>query len=142
MAALNGLPRSYEGLLVAFDAVGYDAKSFTFDVVKSRLLQEEQRALERDPCSGELKPSALFPLSGRNGTSSPKRENKYANIRCRNCGNPGHTSSHCGGKDVDGGRPPKPRALNGKDKIENTFREGGFTKMIKRITSPKMILFA
>ena len=46
MAALNGLPVIYERLTVALDAVGNDEKSFSFDIVKSRLLQEEQRALE------------------------------------------------------------------------------------------------
>jgi len=111
MAALNGLPASYESLIVALDAVGNDEKSFSFDIVKSRLLQEEQRALERDSSGGDSKPSALDGVSGQNGSSSEKRDNKYANVPCRNFGNLGHTSSHYWGKHINGRRPPNPKKL-------------------------------
>ena len=60
MAALNGLPSSYEGLIIALDALGNDTKTFNFDLVKSRLLQEEQRANERAtsiPCLLYTSPS-------------------------------------------------------------------------------------
>lgn len=46
-AALNGLPFSRESLIVALDALGNDDDLFTFDLVKSRPLLEEQRASER-----------------------------------------------------------------------------------------------
>ena len=39
MAVLNGLPRNFESLIVALDALGNDDKAFTFEFVKSRLLQ-------------------------------------------------------------------------------------------------------
>ena len=60
MAALNGLPPSYENLIVALDALGNEDRSFSFDLVKSRLLQEEQRAVERDSYVIEPKLSALL----------------------------------------------------------------------------------
>ena len=61
MAALNGLPPTYEHLIVALDALGNDDKSFTFELIKSRLIQGEQRATERENASS----SALY------GASSP-----------------------------------------------------------------------
>ena len=113
MAALNGLPSSYESLIIALDALGNDEKVFTFDLVKSRLLQEEQRASERTYSPVNAKSSALVGIRGEddrnpNGSSSTKRINKYANHRCENCGNLGHTVEKCWGKDVNGRRPPRP----------------------------------
>lgn len=61
MAVLNGLPEKYETLVTALDAIGDADVTFTLDIVKSRLLQEEQRANIRTmshPVKGE--PSALF----------------------------------------------------------------------------------
>ena len=124
MAALNGLPSAYESLIVALDAVGNDEKSFTFELVKSRLLQEEQRAMERETTDNGSKSSALVGVSGHNGGSFVRRENKYANVRCKNCGNLGHTPSHCWGKNIDGRRPPAPPTPNlvdHKPKADNAF---------------------
>ena len=56
MAALNGLPASNESLIVAPDALGNDEKCFTIELVKSRLLQEEQRSLSRAATSTGLHP--------------------------------------------------------------------------------------
>ena len=111
MAALNGLPSSYESLIVALDAIGNDDKAFTFDLVKSRLLQEEQRVSERDFSMLKSNESAFVGVPGRNngksfGGSKPK--NKFANHRCKNCGNFGHTEEACWGKDINGQRPPNP----------------------------------
>eukprot|EP00171_Calliarthron_tuberculosum_P000991 IDg991t1 len=41
IATLNGLPSSYGTIITALDAIGDDDDSFTFDKVRSRLLQEE-----------------------------------------------------------------------------------------------------
>ena len=46
MAFLNGLPERFGSLIRALDALG-DEKTFTFEFVKSRLLQEEQRNKKR-----------------------------------------------------------------------------------------------
>eukprot|EP00171_Calliarthron_tuberculosum_P003752 IDg3752t1 len=43
MALLNGLPERFDGLISALDALGNDDKIFTFDFIKSRCVQEEQR---------------------------------------------------------------------------------------------------
>ena len=48
MAVLNGLPARFESLIVALDALGSEDKMFSLDFVKSRLLQEEQRAEMKD----------------------------------------------------------------------------------------------
>ncbi len=44
MAVLNGLPKRFETISTALDAIGDDDPSFTFDKVRSRLLQEEKRS--------------------------------------------------------------------------------------------------
>ena len=65
MATLNGPPSSYESLIVALDALGNDDETFIFDLVKSRLLQEEQWSSERERVIPPPKPSALVGVSGR-----------------------------------------------------------------------------
>ncbi len=47
MAVLNGLPPRFETIITALDAIGDDNASFTFDKVRSRLLQEERRSTMR-----------------------------------------------------------------------------------------------
>ncbi len=47
MAVLNGLPPRFETIITALDAIGDDDASFTFDKVRSRLLQEERRSSMR-----------------------------------------------------------------------------------------------
>ena len=47
MMVLCGLPPKYEHLIVAIDAAA-DDRSLSMDFIKSRLLQEEQRMLDRD----------------------------------------------------------------------------------------------
>ena len=109
MAALNGLPSTYEGLIVALDALGNDDKTFSFEMVKSRLLQEEQRANEREKIVPSSKPSALVGVSGKsNGGNKITSNKRYANYRCTGCGNLGHTEKVCWGKDINGKRPQPP----------------------------------
>ena len=67
------------------------------------------------------KSSALVGVSGFNGGKFPKREDKFANVRCNNCGNLGHTPSHCWGKNVDGRRPPNPKIVDPKAKTNNVL---------------------
>ncbi len=43
MAILNGLPKRYQTIITALDPIGDDDPYFTFDKVRSRLLQEEKR---------------------------------------------------------------------------------------------------
>lgn len=43
MAILNGLPVENESLISTIDALEYDKNLFTLDLIKTRLLQEEQR---------------------------------------------------------------------------------------------------
>ena len=48
MALLNGLSDRFDGLISALDARGNDESTFTFEFVKSRCHQEEQRHTQRD----------------------------------------------------------------------------------------------
>eukprot|EP00171_Calliarthron_tuberculosum_P021821 IDg21821t1 len=43
MALLNGLPDRFDSIISVMDALGKEDKIFTFEFVKSRLLQDEQR---------------------------------------------------------------------------------------------------
>ena len=54
MAVLNGLPTRFESLIVALDALGNEDKMFTLEFVKSRLLQEEQRAAMKSSSDSAL----------------------------------------------------------------------------------------
>ena len=91
MAMLNGLPSTCESLIVALDALGNEERVFTFDLVKSRDLQQEQRTMERESSSLDSKSSPLVSVIGANGGEFQRRENKFANVRCKNCENLGHT---------------------------------------------------
>jgi len=117
MAALNGLPASYESLIVALDALGSDEKCFTFELVKSRLLQEEQRSLKRAATS--TNPRTQSALLNIRGGFRQKPPNPYANYRCEKCSNYGHSESRSWGKDVNGKRPPNPSPYR-SDKKKNS----------------------
>lgn len=121
MAALNWRPPMYENLIVALDALGNDDMSFTFDLVKSGLLQEEQRASEREKSMSDFKSSALVGVSEKacdRFRDNSKVPHKYSNHRCENCGSIGHSVKVCRAKDVYGKRPSnqfpanKPKANN------------------------------
>lgn len=80
LAALNGLPPTYENFIVALDALGNDGKSFTFDLVKSRYLQEEQKAGERENPISDPRSFALVGVSGKARDGFPgnsKAPHKY-----------------------------------------------------------------
>lgn len=105
MAALNGFPPSYRSLIRALDALRNDDDMVTFDLVKSRLLQEEQRASERDDIN-----SKLLGSSALIGISQVDKDG-YTNLstyRCKNCNNMGYTEAHCWGMDMDRKGPPRP----------------------------------
>lgn len=149
MAALNGLPSTYESLIVALDALGNDDMSFIFDFVKSRLLQEEQRANEREKSMSNFKSSALVGVSGkaRDGCQGLSRTpHKYSHHCCENCGNIGHSAKVCWGKNINGERPSnaftthKPKSNNafvGKKKQSSTHAidEKDFVCLMAKINS-------
>lgn len=64
MTLLNGLPERFDGLISALDALGDDEKLFTFEFVKSRCQQEEQRHIQRD--KDNLQRSETAALLARN----------------------------------------------------------------------------
>lgn len=98
MAVLNGLPARFESLIVALDALGNEDKTFSLDVVKSRLLQEEQRANMKDANITKSHEPALI-----NRAPDTRQMTPY---QCTKCGRSGHTAPRCWGKDVNGHRPP------------------------------------
>ena len=87
MTVLCGLPDKYEHLIVAIDAAAND-DTLTMDFVKSRLLQEEQRILEREGVSSG--PDAALvntqQQSVGRGTQAPE---------CEHCGKKGHREPTC-----------------------------------------------
>lgn len=86
MTVLCGLPSRYEHLIVAIDAAA-DDKTLSLEFVKSRLLQEEQRMLDR----GDVKPStdtALVTSHSSGNASSDVPE-------CSFCGKKYHNESKC-----------------------------------------------
>lgn len=72
MAALNCLPPSFESLIIVLDALGDRDMTFSFDFVKCRLLQEEQRAMSRYTSVLSSKDiSALISVGANNKTRGP-----------------------------------------------------------------------
>ncbi len=60
MAVLNGLAKRFETIITALDAIGDDDPSFTFDKVRSRQLQEENRSAMRSAAGSAVDNTALF----------------------------------------------------------------------------------
>ena len=102
MAVLNGLPPRFDSLIVALDALGNEDKIFSLDFVKSRLLQEEQRADMREVEETRTKNAALFNNARNQGPPIRRRH-------CTNCGRDGHSAERCWGKDINGRRPAPPQ---------------------------------
>lgn len=105
MAVLNGLPPRFGTLITALDAIGDEDETFTFDKVKSRLLQEERRATMRSGADRTSRPSALLQSSGddRKGSGS-----KY----CTHCHRTNHTEAYCWEKH---GRPERGSSRRGRN---------------------------
>eukprot|EP00171_Calliarthron_tuberculosum_P000903 IDg903t1 len=87
MAILNGLPSSYGTIITALDAIGDEDDSFTFDKVRSRLLQEEQRRSLRASSQSSTRSLALV----QNASDSRRGNNKL----CTHCGRTNHTEPYC-----------------------------------------------
>ena len=60
MALLNGLPDRFDSLISALDALADDQELFTFEFVKSRCQQEEQRHIKRDEDTHKKSESAAL----------------------------------------------------------------------------------
>ena len=65
MACLNGLPSTYENVIVFSDALGDDDQRFIFALVQNNLLQEEQRSIEQDTYGHENSSSALLGVNDK-----------------------------------------------------------------------------
>lgn len=90
MAILNGLPEQYKNIIAAIDSLGDDIKTFTLNLVKSRLVQEEQRRdmghhSERNKSST----AALY------GSSSRHQPSSTALFKCSFCKKKGHNEDFC-----------------------------------------------
>ena len=86
MTVLCGLPAKFEHLIVAIDAVADDTK-LTMDFVKSRLLQEEQRMVDR----GDVKPATDTALV--NTEQGGGRDRRV--VVCGHCHKRGHPDVKC-----------------------------------------------
>ena len=101
MAVLNGLPSSFQTLITALDAIGDEDPTFTFDKVRSLLLQEERRAAILKPGSSSTDTAALLSKSGKQFGNNRKK--------CTHCGRTNHTEPYCWQKY---GRPSRSRSNN------------------------------
>ena len=101
LVVLNGLLARFESLIEALDALGSEDRIFSLEFVKSRLLQEEQRAEMKEKPSSSHKDSAH--MNRVPGTGRPSRD-----MHCTNCSRSGHIASYCWGKDINGRRPTPP----------------------------------
>ena len=101
MTVLCGLPPKYEHLIVAIDAAA-DDKSLSMDFVKSRLLQEEQRMLDRDDVKSAADAALVNKQHGAGGNDV---------VVCGHCGK-NHPDSKCWSKHPH----LRPRKANGKGK--------------------------
>ena len=88
MAVLNGLPAHYGTIITALDAIGDEDDSFTFEKVRSRLLQEEKRRTSRTSLSSSSRPSALVQQASQD-RSGPNQKN------CLHCGRNNHSEAYC-----------------------------------------------
>eukprot|EP00171_Calliarthron_tuberculosum_P002750 IDg2750t1 len=88
MAVLNGLPRRFETIITALDAIGDDDASFTFEKVRSRLLQEEKRFAMRSSTQHSTKTSALM-------NKVTNSQYKSEPMLCTHCGRKNHTEPYC-----------------------------------------------
>ena len=86
MTVLCGLPDKYEHLIVAIDAVA-DDDTLTMDFVKSRLLQEEQRILDREGASAPHDAALV-------NRQKPAAQDQHAPV-CDHCGKKGHKEPTC-----------------------------------------------
>lgn len=88
MTILYGLPSQYENVVTSLNALGRDSEIFTFEVVKSRLIQEKQRQSLRKTYSSK---SALIGTSLNQGCVGQFRLALF----CSNCKRSGHTEDRC-----------------------------------------------
>ncbi len=79
MEVHNGLPKRFETMITALDAIGDDDPSFTFDKVRDRLFQEEKRSAMRSTSFSIPGTSAFFTGSTE---ETGKRNKIYAQTRC------------------------------------------------------------
>ena len=84
-----------------WDALGNDVEMFSLDFVKSRLLQEKQRAEMKGNNFASSKGSAIL-------NRAPSTGRSYHNMHCSICNRTVHTTPYCWGKYINGRRPPAP----------------------------------
>lgn len=100
MALLNGLPDAYHPLISALDSIDSDGHELSWEHVKSRVLQEEQRISTRNK-DAQAKSEAAALVSNADPPSSctncqncqgkPIRQRPY----CTHCKKKGHTEPTC-----------------------------------------------
>lgn len=87
MALLNGLPEQYDALISALDAVGNDDHTLSFDHVKARVMQEEQRMGMRH-AAATVQSEAAALLSQQTNANRQRPQ-------CTYCKKVGHVEDKC-----------------------------------------------
>lgn len=89
----------YQHLIVALDTLGDDSDGFTYEFLKSRLIQEE-KGLEMKTGSGQQAVASALVSNRRRSTVHGSRPA----YKCFTCGRSGHISRHCKWKNGQGVR--------------------------------------
>lgn len=92
MALLNGLPTKFDALISALDAIGTEEKSLTFDFVKNRVLQEEQRISFRSQLDAQQSAAAALVANQSTNQSSNQSSTRPS---CTYCKKQGHVEEKC-----------------------------------------------
>lgn len=90
MAILNGLAEEYENIIVVLHALSDDNRGFTFELVKTRLLQEEQgEDMTHQNENNASKAAALF------GSSSLQKPSGTSPFECTFSSRKGNSEDRC-----------------------------------------------
>lgn len=91
----NSLPKLFEHLTVALDALGNDDEKFTCRPVKSRLSQKEQRSEMRNTFHQNSDSSLLLNRHSRDRREFQRTSRARCPFKCTYRGRTGHTQDSC-----------------------------------------------
>ncbi len=96
MALLNGLPEEYKSIITALDALDSEETELSWEHVKGRLLQEEQRINMRAKSAIEKSETQALVSQSEYTTGNCKNcARAKTRPKCDHCGKLGHISTKC-----------------------------------------------
>lgn len=115
---LNPLLKRFENLIVALDNLGSDDEKYTSELVRSRLLQAEQRTEMRDTFHQNNDSSTLFNCHSRDGGGCQRSFRTRRPFKCTYCARTGYTQKRCWSKNCHARRSD----LSGRPKFEKMLK--------------------